>query len=372
MMHPILARSARLALYLALWLAIGALLAVLLAVQIGLRWAPAALLALPIAILYAFVCLSAWYVSRGMPLAATGAIQIVATALTASSIASAMWVFAARLWADWLSRRGIIPPLERAAGAYALLSALGLLLYLLSLSISYLAAIFERTRETERRELQVQVLAREAELRMLRAQIDPHFLFNCLHSISALTASNAAAARQMCVLLADFLRESLALGIEDRISLAREIALVGRFLAVERVRFGARLADAIAVPDEAGCCLVPPLLLLPLVENAVTHGVAHMLEGGTVSVSAARIGSRLQITVQNPCDPDRPRRAGGGVGLTNVQARLTALHGSDARLTAGERDGMWHVEMIMPATDDRGSTPGQQTTAREASALAGS
>src|SRR6478752_8484321 len=159
-MHPILARGGRLALYLGLWAAVGVLLGVLLAAQIGLGWRQAGLVALPLAILYAFVCLSAWYVSRGMPLAATGAIQIVATALTASAIASAMWVFAARLWADWLSRRGIIPPLQHAAGAYALVSALGVLLYLLALSISYLAAIFERTRETERRELQVQVLAR--------------------------------------------------------------------------------------------------------------------------------------------------------------------------------------------------------------------
>jgi len=347
-MHPILARGGRLALYLALWLAIGALLAVLLALQIGLRWPHAVLLALPIATLYAFVCLSAWYVSRGMPLAATGAVQIVATALTASSLASGMWIFAARLWAEWLARRGIIPSLERAGGAYALLSALGLLLYLLALSISYLAAIFERTRDTERRELQVQVLAREAELRMLRAQIDPHFLFNCLHSISALTASSPAAARQMCVLLADFLRESLALGVEDRITLAREVALVSRFLAVERVRFGGRLKDTIEVTDEARSCMVPPLLLLPLVENAVTHGVAHMLEGGTITVTALRIGGRLQVAVENPCDPDRPRRPGGGVGLANVQARLTALHGGDARFTAGETNGAWRVELVIP------------------------
>jgi len=350
-MHPILARSGRLALYFALWIAIGVLLAVLLSVQVGLHWPQATLLALPLATLYAFVCLSAWYVSRGMPLAATGAIQIVATALTASSIASAMWVLAARLWADWLAQRGILPPLERAAGAYALLSALGLLLYLLSLSISYLAAIFERTRETERRELQVQVLAREAELRMLRAQIDPHFLFNCLHSISALTASNAGAARQMCVLLADFLRESLAVGVEDRITLARELGLVSRFLAVERVRFGERLKDAIEVTAEARSCLVPPLLLQPLVENAVTHGIAHLLDGGTVHVSAMRVGGRLEVAVENACDPDRPRRGGGGVGLANVQARLTALHGTDARFSAGEAGGVWRVEMIMPVTE---------------------
>ena len=192
----------------------------------------------------------------------------------------------------------------------------------------------------------MQVLAREAELRMLRAQIDPHFLFNCLHSISALTASNAAAARQMCVLLADFLRESLALGSEDRITLARELALVERFLAVERVRFGDRLAGRDRGAGEAGYCLVPPLLLQPLVENAVTHGIAHMLDGGhgerrPPRASAAGCRSRRESVRSRPA----AAAPAAGVGLANVRARLTALHGADARFTAGESDGIWRVEM---------------------------
>ncbi len=348
-MHPILARGGRLALYLGLWVAVGLLLGVLLVAQIGLGWRQAGLISLPLSFLYAFVCLSAWYVSRGMPLAATGALRIVATALTASAISSAMWLLAARTWVDWLARRGFVPPFSAPAGLYALFSGFGLLLYLLSLAISYLIAVFEHTRAAERQALQVQVLAREAELRMLRAQIDPHFLFNSLHSISALTGSDPASARRMCVLLADFLRESLALGGENRITLARELGLVARFLAVERVRYGDRLRDEVVVRDEADRCLVPPLLLLPLVENAVTHGIAHMLSGGTIEVTASRLGSRLQVTVENPCDPDRPRRRGGGVGLANVRARVTTLHGHDARFSAGEADGVWRAELLMPA-----------------------
>ena len=86
----------------------------------------------------------------------------------------------------------------------------------------------------------------------------------------------------------------------------------------------------------------------PLVQNAVTHGGAHMREGGTITVTALRIGGRLQVAVENPCDPDRPRRPGGGVGLANVQARLTALHGVDARFTAGETNGAWRVELVIP------------------------
>ena len=101
----------------------------------------------------------------------------------------------------------------------------------------------------------------------------------------------------------------------------------------------------------AGACLVPPLLLQPIVENAVTHGIAHVLPGGTVRVTADRSGQALRIVVENPCDRDRPRGGGAGVGLANVRARLRALHGQDAWLAADERDGVWRVEVAMPAVE---------------------
>ena len=152
-----------------------------------------------------------------------------------------------------LARRGWLSmPSRGFAGVDTLLLGFGLLLYLLSLAVSYLLAAFELSREAERRALRGQVLAREAELRLLRAQIDPHFLFNSLHSISALTGSDPAAARRMCLLLADFLRESLVLGAQDRITLDRELGLVERFLAVERVRFGDRLAGDITAERRRG------------------------------------------------------------------------------------------------------------------------
>jgi two-component system sensor histidine kinase AlgZ len=348
-MHPILARGGRLALYLGLWGLVGGLLAALLAGQGGLTWRAASAVALPLAIAYAFVCLSAWYVSRGMPLVTTGAARIIVTALTAALISSGAWLLVARAWIGVLARSlGEFEGGTTLAALDRLLFGFGVLLYLLSLAVSYLLAAFEASRETERRALQVKVLAREAELRSLRAQIDPHFLFNSLHSISALTTVDPSAARRMCLLLAEFLRESLALGAEDRITLSRELALVERFLAVERVRFGDRLQVQVSAGDSEAC-LVPPLLLQPIVENAVTHGVAHMLSGGTVRVTASRTGSTLSIVVENPCEPDRPRGSGAGVGLANVRARLRTLHGTDARVIASERDGMWRVELSLPA-----------------------
>ena len=345
-MHPLLARSERLTLYLALWIIAGALLAALLTDEGGLTPWTAALLGFPLAGAYAFVCLSAWYVARSTPLATSGLPRLLATALGASVLSSAAWLALARGWAGvlrWWS--GIAVSFQEVA---TLVFGFGLLLYLLSIAVAYVAAAFEHAREAERRELRAQVFSREAELRTLRAQIDPHFLFNSLHSISALTAADPPAARRMTILLGDFLRESLALGALDRIPLAKELALVEKYLEVERVRLGDRLRVRVS-PGEGGACVVPPLLLQPLVENAVKHGVSHVLDGGVVTVTAACTPSRLTITVENPADADRPRQPGPRLGLKNVRERLRTVYGADAAIRWEEQDGLWRAEVTLPA-----------------------
>jgi LytS/YehU family sensor histidine kinase len=164
----------------------------------------------------------------------------------------------------------------------------------------------------------------------------------------------------MCLLLGDFLRETLALGGERHITVARELKLAERFLAVERIRFGDRLDVEIAADEAAASELLPPLLLQPIVENAVTHGIAHMLERGTIRIAATRTAARLSIVVENPCDPDRRRGTGTGVGLANVRARLAAVHGGEAAVTTLERDGRWLVELSFP-----GSPPAAAAAAAE-------
>lgn len=348
-MHPILARGGRLALYVGVWALIGVLLSALVAGQGALDAAGALTVVLPLAIVYGFFCLSSWYVARSMPLAATGVLRIAVTALTAAAIGGAAWLALAWAWIDILSRRRTS---FDGAAAFDSLGTLvfgfGLLLYLLSLAVGYVIAVVDQSRDAERRGLEGRVLAREAELRSLRAQIDPHFLFNSLHSISALTGSDPAAARRMCLLLAEFLRESLALGGEDRITLERELGLARRFLEIERTRFGDRLRVEVSAGN-AGASLVPPLLLQPLVENAVTHGIAHVLDGGTIRITASASPVRVTVAIENPCDPDRPKATGAGVGLANVRARLRALHGDEARVAVVETAGACRVEVVLPA-----------------------
>src|SRR4029453_3095859 len=225
-MHPILARPWRLGVCLPIWIPLGVLLAALLALQGALGMTDALLAAVPLSIAYGFLCLSAWYVTGGSPVDRLGAIRVTTSAIVSAFVSSAVWLLLARGWV------GLIVSLMRREGVQGSfrpgappLFGFGFLLYLLAMAVSYLAAAFTVSRDAERRGLELQVLAREAELRALRSQLDPHFLFNSLQSISALTTADPAAARRMCLLLADFLRDTLALGARTRIPLSSELAL---------------------------------------------------------------------------------------------------------------------------------------------------
>jgi LytS/YehU family sensor histidine kinase len=245
---------------------------------------------------------------------------------------------------------GAFPGLvERQRRAAPLLFVMGFLLFLLSSALHYLLLALEESRVAETEALRFQILSREAELRALRAQIHPHFLFNSLNSINALVVSRPEEARRMCVLLADFLRRSLALGARDRVTLAEELALAEDLLAIEKVRFGARLAFTPQVDEAALACQVPPLLLQPLVENAVTHGIAQVIEGGTVRLDARRRGETLLVTIENPRDGAAPARAGAGIGIENVRRRLETLYGRDGALRLRAEGDVFHVALELPA-----------------------
>jgi LytS/YehU family sensor histidine kinase len=253
----------------------------------------------------------------------------------------------------WATALDALVPGFGARALYAdersLLFVVGVLLFWLVAVFLYLLIAFRASRDAETRALELTLLAREAELRALRAQIDPHFLFNSLNSISALTSSDAAAARRMCLLLADFLRATLRLGATEHITLSDEFDLAETFLAIERVRLGPRLLVTRDASPESDACLVPPLLLQPLVENAVVHGIAHLLEGGTVRMSASRQASTLTIALENPCDPDRPRRQARGIGLDLLRKRVATQFGEAGDVRVEEASDRFRVEVRIPA-----------------------
>jgi len=179
--------------------------------------------------------------------------------------------------------------------------------------------------------------------------VNPHFLFNSLNSISALTSIDPSRARDMCVLLGDFLRLTLGLGEKASVHLSEELDLLQKYMAIEKVRFGTRLRIREEIQEDSKSCLLPPLLLQPLVENAVKHGIASLPEGGQVRVAAQRQNGRLAILVENSWDPDSPPRRSGGRGLKNVQLRLEARYGKDASLHVNNEGDLFQVSLSLPA-----------------------
>jgi LytS/YehU family sensor histidine kinase len=200
--------------------------------------------------------------------------------------------------------------------------------------------------------MQTSIQARDAELRALKAQINPHFLFNSLNSISALTSIDPTRARSMCILLGDFLRLTLGLGEKTLIRFSEELELLEKYLAIEQVRFGDRLKIHTAIQEDAKSCVLPPLLLQPLVENAVKHGIANLADGGDVRLAATRQDGHLLIHVENSWDPDAPPSRSTGVGLKNVQRRLEARYGKEASLLVNTQTDLFQVDMSLPAESE--------------------
>ena len=348
-MHPILANPRWLGLYVLGWVPVGLLLAAGLGRNAG--WVTAAGFFVPLALTHAFIGLSSWYVCRSFPLERGLATWRAAlTLLVAAATTSGLWVAAGGVWASALESLPMGTGAVRLyTGQRPLLTVVGGLLFLLAAGVHYLLMAFQEMQAAEQRAVELTLLARDAELRALRTQIDPHFLFNSLHSISALTTGDPPVARRMCVLLADFLRDTLRLGSRQTIPLADELKLVERYLAIEQVRLGPRLQVTVDTDARAAACLVPPLLLQPVVENAIVHGVGHLLEGGAVSLAPTQPAATLRIVVTNPCDRDRPKSKGTGLGLGLLRKRLTAEFGSQATVHAGEADGQFQVVIEMPA-----------------------
>jgi hypothetical protein len=350
-MHPILSQPRRLALYISAWIPIAGLMMYLLAGRGGLGFGEAALFSIILPLVYAFACLSAWYSCRATPVEKTGFLQLLVTHFLGAMLLSFFWVLLARGMAFGLSAipkfRGLN---ERVWHLAAFLWAIGILLYLLSVGLYYVLIAVESSREAEQHEAAARVLARDAELRALKAQINPHFLFNSLHSISALTSIDTARAREMCISLSDFLRMTLGLGEKSAVSLQEELALLHKFLVVEKIRFGARLNIDEQIAPEALECIVPPLLLQPLIENAVNHGISGLPEGGCIRlIIAPQTEAMLHIEVENSFDPDAPSRRRNGMGLKIVQQRLEARYGTHAVFAVTRDDNRFRVTMDFPA-----------------------
>jgi len=214
---------------------------------------------------------------------------------------------------------------------------------------------FERERLRQQREGQLEVAAREAELQAVKAQLQPHFLLNSLNSLLALIRHDPAAAEQMLGRLASLLHGVLDRLDQQSVPLAPELDMLRDYLEVEQIRFDDRLTFDIQLDPNAAAILVPPLLLQPLVENAVKHGIEPHTRPGRITVDARLANGRLRIAIADTGDgPDGTTTSGTGRGIELTRRRLASVYGTDAALRMERSSSGFRVSLDLPANSDVG------------------
>jgi sensor histidine kinase YesM len=225
----------------------------------------------------------------------------------------------------------------------------GVFIYGLVILTYYLFESFTSLAEKSAKEAQLETLVRDTELRMLRSQINPHFLFNSLNSITSLTVTDPEKARTMVIKLSDFMRYALSRKDEQPVTLQSELDNLRLYLDIEKVRFGNRLTIEENINKECLNSMLPVMLLQPLYENAVKHGVYDSLETVVINTTVSCQGDSTEITISNNYDPAAKPQKGTGTGLLNVSRRLELLYGNKAGIITRKDEKSFTVKLFIPS-----------------------
>ncbi len=271
---------------------------------------------------------------------------LLTTHLSAATILSLVWVYS-----SGFITRTLLPAPEYLSYQESHLTNrifFGFLFYTLLATVFYLYIFYRKNREKIEREKELKQEVREAVLRALKSQINPHFLFNSLNSIASLTLTNPDKAHEMVIALSDFMRYSLRKQHNELVALEEEINHIRLYLQIEKIRFGEKMIYSFQIEQECLSCQIPTLLLQPLFENAVKYGVYEASEQVEVSLTAKKEGDHVVLILTNNYDPDAAPTKGEGIGLKNIQERLRLVYNSNNLLRIKDGEGKFMVTIYLP------------------------
>ncbi|OFY76506.1 MAG: hypothetical protein A2V46_03705 [Bacteroidetes bacterium RBG_19FT_COMBO_42_7] len=225
----------------------------------------------------------------------------------------------------------------------------GVFIYGLIILTYYLFMSLTNLSEKKSREAKLESLVKETELKMLRSQINPHFLFNSLNSVSSLTITDPDKARDMVIKLSEFMRYALSKKDEQPVTLRSELENLRLYLDIEKVRFGDRLSTEEKIEEKCFDVKMPVMMLQPLYENAIKHGVYESTEIVRIITSVKLIDGYMEIIISNNYDPAPEARKGTGTGLKNVVRRLELFYGNKSYMKTSGENGIFTVSLYIPA-----------------------
>jgi LytS/YehU family sensor histidine kinase len=214
--------------------------------------------------------------------------------------------------------------------------------------VYYLMIYYRNNKENKLKEAELKALVKESELNSLKSQINPHFLFNSLNSISALTMTQPEKAQEMIIKLSEFLRYTTSNKDEKFTTLDNEIGNINRYLDIEKIRFGKRMLIRQSIDDSCRKLRLPGLILQPLLENSVKYGVYESTDESVIEIICNCNSSALSVVIRNKWDPDFQSNKGEGVGLKNIRSRLRIIYNRDDLFKLRKDSNIFEINIVFP------------------------
>ena len=297
--------------------------------------------------LYAGITLGMWYPFRFINNERNSQMIIVTNLIAIGIISVGLWLFVSRtIMITILPEESNYKTFWLATLPYRI--GIGIFIYCLVIMTYYLFITLKNLSEKDIKEAKLENIVKETELQMLRSQINPHFLFNSLNSISSLTITNPEKAREMVIKLSEFMRYSLSKKIDQFIPFKKELENLRLYLEIEKVRFGERLLTEDDIYDECLQVLIPNMLLQPLYENAIKHGVFESTEIVKITTTALIKEDHMVISISNDYDPEFIPLSGTGTGLINVKRRMELSFGKKGFVQTLNENKVFSVILYIP------------------------
>jgi signal transduction histidine kinase len=347
MSNPILERIKHVYIYLIVWVIIAVIQALLILFSTEIRPYVAITDSLVFNILFAFLAVTIWYPIRYSNPDGKLSVRIVITYIIVGVLIVTGWLYLGytMLKIILVNHQSYF---EFLNDSFIARLATGILYYGVTLLIYHLFIYGKELEAKKLTETNLNLLVKESELSVLRSQLNPHFLFNSLNSISSLTVSDPNTARDMIIKLSEFLRYALKHGEREKTKLAEEINNIELYLQIEKIRFGEKLVFEKEISEACDGGTIPNMILQPLFENAVKHGVYESTEPINIRMRCSRVQDGMQIEITNNFDPSQVSRRGAGIGLKNVRNRLVLIYGRDDLLHFEKSGNHFNVRLVIP------------------------
>jgi len=299
-------------------------------------------------LIYSGIALSLWYPFSFFNTGKTKTTTVISNLVLSGAFAIALWALSTKyIMLLILPEENNYQAYWEATFPYRI--GTGVFIYGLLILSYYLFVSLTNLSEKNAKEARLESLIKDTELKMLRSQINPHFLFNCLNSVSSLTITDPEKAREMIIKLSDFMRYALSKKDEQPVSLRSELENLRLYLDIEKVRFGDRLFFEEKIDENCLETKMPVMLLQPLYENAIKHGVYESIERVFITTEVKLTDSYVEISISNNYEAVPSPRHGTGTGLLNVARRLEVSYGKKASMSTTKENGVYTVKLYIPA-----------------------